>query len=90
MYSYALLENGCYYLIQEKEESPVTLIQINLESDHCLYVSGYSDEETMEWKRKTDPIFDIIELLSDEAVKDWQTLYNNNKDAYNYEEEDDD
>ena len=90
MYSYALLENGCYYLIQEKEESPVTLIQITLESDHCLYVSRYGDEETMEWKRKADPIFDIIELLSDEAVKEWQTLYNNNKDAYNYEEEDDD
>ncbi len=89
MYSYALLEPGCYYLIQEKEESPVTLIQIMLESDHCLYVTTYTDEETITWKRKTAPIFDIIELLSDHAVKEWETLYNNNKDAYNYEEDDD-
>ncbi len=29
MYSYALLESGCYYLIQEKEESPVSLDQSN-------------------------------------------------------------
>ncbi|MGZ5246553.1 MAG: hypothetical protein ACXWV5_05850 [Flavitalea sp.] len=87
MYSYALLETGCYYLIQEQEDSPITLIQINLETDHCMYVSKYGDEEIMEWKKKTDAIFDILELLSDEAVKEWEAVYN--KDAYNYEEGED-
>ena len=88
MYSYALLETGCYYLIQEKEESPIHLIQVGLDTDYCLFVTRYSEEEIMGWKKKTDPIFDILELLSDDKVKEWQTLYN--KDAYNYEEEDDD
>jgi hypothetical protein len=88
MYSYALLETGCYYLIQEKEESPIQLIQVTMETDHCLFVTLYGDEELLSWRKKTDPILDIIELLSDEAVKEWQDLYN--KDAYNYEEEDDD
>ena len=88
MYSYALLENGCYYLIQEKEDLPIQLIQVTMESDHCVFVTVYGDEEVLSWKKKTDPILDIIELLSDEAVKEWQDLYN--KDAYNYEEEDDD
>jgi hypothetical protein len=86
MYSYALLEQGCYYLIQEKEESPVNLIRVTVETDHCLYVTKFVDDETMEWKKKTDPIFDIIELLSDEAVKEWEAIYNT--DAYNYEEDD--
>jgi len=88
MYSYALLETGCFYLIQEKEDLPIQLIQITMETDHCVFVTQYGDEEVLNWKKKTDPIFDIIELLSDEAVKEWQDLYN--KDAYNYEEEDDD
>ena len=88
MYSYALLETGCYYLIQEKEDSPIQLIQVTMETDHCVFVTVYGDEEVLNWKKKTDPILDIIELLSDEAVKEWQDLYN--KDAYNYEEEDDD
>lgn len=88
MYSYALLESGCYYLIQEKEEMPIHLIQLTLDTDHCVFVTVYGDEEAHIWKKKTDPILDIIELLSDEAVKEWQDLYN--KDAYNYEEEDDD
>jgi len=88
MYSYALLETGCYYLIQEKEDLPIQLIQLTLETDHCVFVTVYGDEEVLGWKKKTDQILDIIELLSDEAVKEWQDLYN--KDAYNYEEEDDD
>ena len=88
MYSYALLEPGCYYLVQEKEEAPVTLLKINVETDHCLYVSRYEDEQVLEWKKKTDPIFDILELLSDDKVKEWETAFNDNKDAY-YEEDDD-
>ena len=86
MYSYELLEPGCYYLIQEKENSSVTMIKVALESDHCLYVSMYGETEVNTWKRKTDGIFDIVELLSDDALKQWESLYNNNEDAFNYEE----
>lgn len=86
MYSYELLEPGCYYLIQEKENAPVTMIKVCLESDHCMYISVFGDTESIEWKRKTDSVFDIIELLSDTTIKQWQSLYNNNEDAFNYEE----
>ena len=47
----------------------------------------YTDETINEWKRKTDTIHDIIELLGDEAVQDWKKVYYNNEDAY-YEEDD--
>ncbi len=87
MYSYALLETGCHYLIHEKEDSAIQLIQLTMESDHCAFVTEYGGEEALRWRKKTDPIFDIIECLTDEAVKQWEAIYN--KDAYNYEEEDD-
>jgi hypothetical protein len=86
MYSYELLEPGCYYLIQETENAPLTMIKVSLESDHCMYISVYGETESIEWKRKTDRIFDIVELLSDNTVKEWESLYNNNEDAFNYEE----
>ncbi len=89
MYSYELLEPGCYYLIQEKENSQITMIKVSLESDHCLYVSAYGESEIIEWKRKSDSIYDIVELLSDDKVKQWESLYNNNEDAFNYEEGED-
>ena len=87
MYSYALLEKGCYYLIQEKEEGPVGLIKVNRETDHCMYVSKYADAPETLWKKKSDPIFDILELLGDDKVKTWESIYNDSQDTYNYEED---
>jgi len=59
MYSYGLLEPGCYYLIQEKQDQAVSLIKVMMESDHCMYIFTYDDQIVTGWKRKTDPIFDI-------------------------------
>jgi len=89
MYSYALLEKNCYYLIQETEMSPVQLIKVNLETEQCMYVSRYADEQVNEWKKKGDSIFDILELVSDDKIKDWESIYNDNQGSYNYEEDED-
>ncbi len=89
MYSYELLETGCHYLVREKEDSPVTLIKVAMESDHCLFLIRYDDPSATEWKLKKDPVFDIIECLSDEMVKEWEKHYKSNEDAY-YEEDDED
>lgn len=86
MYSFALLEPGCYYLVKEKVNSPINLIKVSVESDHCMCVLKYNDPLVMEWKRKTDPIYDIIECLTDETVRMWEKQYNN-EDAY-YEDDD--
>jgi hypothetical protein len=87
MYSYALLEKGCYYLIQEKEDGPIGLIKVNLETDQCMFVSKYGEETQTEWKKKTDSIHEILELLGDAQVKAWESIYNDNQDTYNYEED---
>jgi hypothetical protein len=89
MYSYALLEKNCYYLIQESETSPVQLIKVNLETEQCMYVSRYADEQVTEWKKKGDSIYDILELVSDDKIKDWESIYNDNQGSYNYEEDED-
>jgi len=88
MYSYGLLEPGCYYLVQEEAHSEIELIKVTMESDHCMYLFKYHDELTTVWKRKTDSLHDILECLSDEMVEAWQKHYNNNEESY-YEEEDD-
>ncbi|MDX2045154.1 MAG: hypothetical protein SFU87_00115 [Chitinophagaceae bacterium] len=87
MYNYSILEPGCYYVIQEKEEDNLSLVKIEVETDHCLFVTFYEDTETQVWKRKTDPVHDIIELLSDQAVRAWESSYNT--DEYDYEEDED-
>ena len=71
MYTYELLEAGCYYLVKEKEYSMITLIT------------------DTEWKLKKDPLFDIIECLTDAAVKEWELYYKSSEDAYTEEDDDD-
>jgi hypothetical protein len=88
MYSYGLLEPGCYYLVQEEADSSIELIKVTVESDHCMYVFKYQDELETQWKKKTDKLHDIIECLSDEMVANWQKEYNSNENTY-YEEDDD-
>jgi hypothetical protein len=88
MYSFGLLETGCYYLVKEKADSPISLIKATVESDHCLFVICYDDPMTTEWRKKTDPLHDIIECLEDGTVREWEKHYNSSQDAY-YEEDDD-
>lgn len=87
MYSYALLERNCYYLIQEKEESPIELVKINFETDYCVHVSKFVESPVLEWRKKTDNIFEILELLDDDKVKAWQTAQKDSEGTYNYEED---
>ncbi|HZH01662.1 MAG TPA: hypothetical protein VEY32_11300 [Flavisolibacter sp.] len=89
MYTYGLLEPGCYYLIQEKEDTPITLIKVTTQTDHCLYVFTYEDQLVTGWKRKTDTIEDIIECLTDDAVENWEKQYNDSEGAYKEEDEED-
>lgn len=87
MYSYALLEPGCYYLIQEEAESVIELVKVTVETDHCMYVFKYQDQLTTEWRRKSEPIYDIIECLDDAKVDAWEKQYNSNNEESYYEDE---
>jgi len=88
MYTYDLMEQGCHYLVKEKEDSPISLIKVAVVTDHCLFIQRFDDPMETAWKLKKDPIFDIIECLSDDAVRAWEEEYNSSTDAY-YEEDDD-
>lgn len=89
MYTYDLLETGCYYLVRENQDSNITLIKVSVESDHCVFIQRFDDPTQTEWKLKTDKLNDIIECLTDEAVKAWEEQYKSSEGAY-YEEDDDD
>ena len=90
MYTYDLLENGCYYLVREKDDSDITLIKVAVETDHCLFIQRFDDPTETEWKLKKDSLFDIIECLSDEAVKAWEEHYKSENEYYEEEEDDKD
>jgi hypothetical protein len=87
MYTYALLEPDCYYIIQEKENDALVLLQVKVITDGLMYVVKYKDEMTSEWKKKSDTIHDILELLDDEAVKKWSEVYFSSDASYHEEDD---
>ena len=56
MYSYALLEPECFYLVQEKKNDALTLLQVKVETDTAMYVLKFKDSEMGVWKKKKDDI----------------------------------
>ena len=82
MYNYSLLETSCYYLIQEKAAGPIALIKVNMDTDYCQFITRFGETEITEWKKKDDPIHEILELLSEDKVKVWQAAYYSNEDAF--------
>ena len=88
MYSYDLLEQDCYYIVQLNEGDGLTLLQVKVKSDYCVYAINYTAESAlMQWIKKTDSIYDIIECLTDQMAQQWLNVYNGSEDAY-YEEDD--
>ncbi len=85
MYSFELLEKECYYIVQLKQNESLVLIQVKVVSDNCMYVVKYNETVEMQWVKKSDCIFDIIECLSDEVAQQWLNVYNNSEDASYYE-----
>jgi hypothetical protein len=63
MYSYGLLEPGCYYLIQEKPELSISLIKVTTETDQCMYIFTYDDQLSTGWRRKSDGIMILLNAL---------------------------
>ena len=88
MFTYDLLETGCYYLVREKEGALITLIKICMETDHCYFIQRFDEPDATGWFLKKDSLFDIIECLSDEKVKEWMVQYKGSH--FPFMEEDDD
>lgn len=87
MYLYELLEPNCYYLIQEKEEGPLSLIKVHFKSEQAVCLSTYSEGEEIVWKKKSDSMHDIIECMDDKIISQWEKTYFGQDAFYEDEEE---
>lgn len=88
MYAYNLLEVGLYYLIRENQSDEIILVQVVLETDLCLFIKKYDDPTRQEWKKKDDTIFDIIECVDEDKIKQWEDNYKDNEEEF-YEDDED-
>jgi hypothetical protein len=75
MTNYASLLLNKAYLIIENEGEEISLVQILMETSNCVLIEIHDDEETTFWKKKSDPIFELVEQLTDEQVAAYHELF---------------
>lgn len=86
MATYANLELDHYYLIQETEGGPITLVQAVLETVKTFLVLQIDEVETTAWKKKDDAFFEIIEELTEAQVAEYEDLFEDDDDDWGFNE----
>ncbi|HVX49875.1 MAG TPA: hypothetical protein VHB48_06950 [Chitinophagaceae bacterium] len=78
-----------YYLVKEKETSDITLLQTVMETSKCVLVLQIDEVDMTYWKKKDEPVFEIIEELTEEQVAEYDTLFEDeDEEAWDIEEPD--
>jgi len=74
-----------HYLVKEKEDSEITLVQTVMETGKCVLLMYYDEFDTTIWKKKDEAIFEIIEELTADQVAEYGELLNNEDDYSDWE-----
>lgn len=86
MATYGDLQVNSFYLIQEKDDDDIILVQPVMETNGCLYILHHEDYDTTFWRRKEDSIVEIIEELTEEQMEEYDNLFEDEDDSDEDEE----
>lgn len=75
MKTYADLTLNHHYLLIESEGESIVLVEPILATENCFLNILHDDEETTFWRKKTDPIFEIVEELTEEQFDEYESLF---------------
>lgn len=75
MKTYADLEVNHFYLIIEKKDEPIELVQPLLATNECIFLEQYDDLELNYWRKKSDLIFEVVEELTEEQISEYDELF---------------
>jgi hypothetical protein len=93
MATYNDLYPASYYLIKENENAGIELVYIPMVTGKCVLIEYQDDDQTMKWFKKTDPIYELVEQLTEEQAVIYESLFENEEednDDLPWETEDDD
>ncbi|MBC6489379.1 hypothetical protein ACFSQD_03525 [Flavihumibacter stibioxidans] len=88
MANYADLQPGNFYLLRDTEESDIELISVLALTDKCILLRSFGQVEEDFWKMRTDPIYQVIEELDYDSAAAILSLYDEEGDEEEWEEED--
>jgi hypothetical protein len=88
MSTYSELIIGRYYLVIENEGEELVLVQPMLETNAAVFLILHdAEDEITYWRKKEDPIFEILEELTDEEALSYELLFDNDQADEDWEDE---
>lgn len=75
MWHYKSLHPGNYYLIQEHEMGKIHLVFVQMATEKCVLLEYQDDEQVLEWFRKDDELYEVIEQLSEEHALAYENIF---------------
>jgi hypothetical protein len=89
MSNYSELIIGRYYLLTENEGEELVLVQPMLETNAAVFLILHdAEEEITYWRKKSDPIFEVLEELTDEEALAYELLFDEDEADEDWEDED--
>lgn len=80
MATYNELFPASYYLIKENENAGVELVYIPMVTDKCVLVEYQDEDQSMNWYKKTDQLYELVEQLTEEQAVIYESLFENEDD----------
>lgn len=88
MSTYSELTIGRYYLITEVEGEELILVQPMLETNAAMFLILHdAEDEITYWRKKGDPIFEILEELTDEEALAYELLFDEDQADEDWEDD---
>ena len=88
MSNYSELIIGRYYLITEIEGEELILVQPMLETNGAMFLILHdAEDEITYWRKKEDPIFEILEELTDEEALAYELLFDEDQADEDWEDD---
>ena len=89
MPNYSELIIGRYYLITENDGEELVFVQPMLETNAAIFLILHdAEDEITYWRKKSDPIFEILEELTDEEALSYELLFDEDQADEDWEDED--
>jgi hypothetical protein len=89
MKNYESLEIGSFYLIIENEGENVSLVEPLMETNNAVLLMHHDDVESTFWRKKADPIFELVDELTEDQLDEYDALVELDEDFDIMEEDND-
>jgi hypothetical protein len=80
MPTYFDLQLNRFYLVQEKVNEDIVLVQPLMHTNECVFLTNHGEGEPTLWRKKSEELFEVVEELNDEQLAEYEELFDDSEE----------